>query len=755
MTVLPTDQQQQQQQCKYPPSEEHPLHRWRLDVCDGRQTWAYDADKTAMTDAEAYWLGLLSQQDERQGLHDHAKAPETLTDAARQAMRFVSRLQTDDGHWAGEYGGPMFLIPGFVVVWYITGRRSDVLDEHQQREIIRYLRCRETAGADGVLGGWGIHIESPSTMFGTALNYVVMRLLGVSENDETCVRARAFIRKNGGAVTVPTWGKFWLALLGCYSWDGMNAVQPETWLLPYSVPAHPGRMWVHTRMVYLAMSYFYGRKLSAPVDDLTQQLRQELYLESYESIEWSTHRTSVCELDRYVAANPVCATTMSVLGVYESWFAGDSNSFLRKRAIAHVKQLMYNEDDNTDFLCLAPVNKPMNMLATWYEEGPDSDRFKRHCFRMSDALWMSQDGMMVNGTNGSQLWDAVFFCQAAVEAGIAEEAEFKQTMCKALDFVDKMQIRRNAPKDTYRHQSLGAWPFSTRDQSYTVSDCTAEGLKTVILLQKLPSFPKPVTNERMFQAVDVLLSMQNKDGGIGSYELIRGPALLELLNPAELFGNIMIEYSYVECTTACVLGLATFSKLFPAYRTKEIRAFVDKAVAYIKSKQRADGSWYGSWAICFTYAAWFSLESLATAGETYENSDAVRRACDFLVSKQMYDGGWGESYKSCESQVYTHHEKSQVVNTCWAVMALMAGNYPNESVIRRGLELILSRQQPSGEWKQEAIEGVFNKNCMISYPNYKLAFPIWAIGKYTRLHGNKSLLVEKNSEGSRVRTLIL
>jgi squalene cyclase len=40
----------------------------------------------------------------------------------------------------------------------------------------------------------------------------------------------------------------------------------------------------------------------------------------------------------------------------------------------------------------------------------------------------------------------------------------------------------------------------------------------------------------------------------------------------------------------------------------------------------------------------FALESLAIAGETHENSAAVRRACDFLVSKQMEDGGWGETY---------------------------------------------------------------------------------------------------------------
>ena len=31
--------------------------------------------------------------------------------------------------------------------------------------------------------------------------------------------------------------------------------------------------------------------------------------------------------------------------------------------------------------------------------------------------------------------------------------------------------------------------------------------------------------------------MQNSDGGFASYELVRGPTWLELLNPAEVFGE--------------------------------------------------------------------------------------------------------------------------------------------------------------------------------------------------------------------------
>ena len=34
---------------------------------------------------------------------------------------------------------------------------------------------------------------------------------------------------------------------------------------------------------------------------------------------------------------------------------------------------------------------------------------------------------------------------------------------------------------------------------------------------------------------------------------------------------------------------------------------------YVLSIQRPDGSWYGSWGVCFTYGTWFGVEALAAA----------------------------------------------------------------------------------------------------------------------------------------------
>lgn len=79
---------------------------------------------------------------------------------------------------------------------------------------------------------------------------------------------------------------------------------------------------------------------------------------------------------------------------------------------------------------------------------------------------------------------------------------------------------------------------------------------------------------------------------------------------------------------------------------------------------------------------------------------------------------------------HEHPDGSQVVQTAWALIALMHGQCPDIEAMKKGIKLIMQRQQANGEWLQEAIEGVFNKSCMISYPNYKFIFPITALGMF-------------------------
>ena len=50
--------------------------------------------------------------------------------------------------------------------------------------------------------------------------------------------------------------------------------------------------------------------------------------------------------------------------------------------------------------------------------------------------------------------------------------------------------------------------------------------------------------------------------------------------------------------------------------------------------------------------------------------------------------------QSCEVLHWVEHEQTQVVQTCWATMALMYAQYPDPEPIERAVKLVMSRQLP-------------------------------------------------------------
>ncbi|CAG8479812.1 1314_t:CDS:2 [Acaulospora colombiana] len=348
--------------------------------------------------------------------------------------------------------------------------------------------------------------------------------------------------------------------------------------------------------------------------------------------------------------------------------------------------------------------------------------------------------MFMQSTNGCQVWDTSLSVQAVIEAGLANDPENHESMIKSLEFLEDSQIESdpNYMEQCWRDFTSGLWGYSTKEQGWSVYGSTAEALKAVLYLQaKLDYTPPLVYQSQIHSAIDVLIEKQHPNGGYSNYELVRGQSWLD---------------SVMTC-------LRIFSKVdLVDYRVDEIEKVINKATNYIHNTQRKDGSWFGSWGICFTYATMFALQGLSSVGENYENSKYVKKACDFLISKQCEDGGWGESYKSAAgSGKYIQSQGSQVVNTAWALLGLMYAQYPVHDPVKRGIDvcamistlsriffqlltvtlskqLIISRQTHIGEWKQESFEGIVGKNCPINYSNYKFIFTIRALGLYSKLY---------------------
>ncbi|KAF5186441.1 Terpene cyclase/mutase family member, partial [Thalictrum thalictroides] len=68
---------------------------------------------------------------------------EAITTTLRRGVRFVSAMQTSDGHWAAEIGGPLFFMPPLVFALYITGMLDTLFSQEHKKEILRYMYCHQ------------------------------------------------------------------------------------------------------------------------------------------------------------------------------------------------------------------------------------------------------------------------------------------------------------------------------------------------------------------------------------------------------------------------------------------------------------------------------------------------------------------------------------------------------------------------------------------------------------------------------------
>lgn len=735
---------------------------WRLNIDRGRQWWTYDPADPAMTPELSEQLASAREayaRDRRSHIHSSDRimrllaahgliegnpmagrrppVPDRLASdptaaALHKGVAYYASLQCADGHWAGDYAGPMFLLPGLVIACYVTGHW---FTDAQASEMLRYLRNHQNED-----GGFGLHIEHKSTMFGSALNYVAMRLLGMPRDDPCAVKGREWISDHGGAGGIPGWGKFYLSVLGAYDWEGLDPLTPEFWLLPYAIPCHPARFWCHCRVVYLPMSHLYGKRAVGKITPLVKELREELYNEEYDNIYWPDFRGKCCEADVYVKRPRLQRLLWGFLSLYEKvWFPFKNT--IREMALAETLELVKGEDRATNHINIGPVNKVIDFLCCWFDD-PKSADVASHVDRLKDYLWLAEDGMKMQGYNGSQLWDTAFTTQALMCAGKEICEPFVETLSRAHHFVEISQVLEDVPNRWryYRHQSKGGWPFSTRAHGWPIADCAGEGLTAAILLQgkKGSWIPKKniISKERLVWAVEMILGYQNPDGGWATYELTRGGKWLEFLNPSEVFGDIMIDYSYVECSASALKGLGEFRHEYPDHPiTVKVEKSIEAAVKYIDSEQREDGSWYGSWGICFLYSTCFIVDAYTSLGLTLKTSPSMRKACMFVLSKQREDGGWGESFLSSELLEYTQSKDSLVVSTGWAMLILAMARWPDREPLDRGAQFLIRSQEETGDWPQQNICGVFNKNCMISYSQYRNIFPIWALAEYRRNYG--------------------
>ncbi len=654
-------------------------------------------------------------------------ASETL---ARGVRRMIDVSVTDpmtppgaQRHFEGEDIWNPMLPAQYVMAMHVMQRP---LDDTRKRRILQQFEHEQLP-----CGRWGMHRFGEPSLFMTTMVYVAARTLGAPADGPLLRPANEWFRTED-VLAIPSWGKVWLSLMSLYGWEGVNAVPPEAWLIPEKLAIHPANYYCHTRLIYMGMASVFGLKLQAGRSALVDSLREELYPgRNFNELDFRGSRHSLREGDLWAPPSDMLKAMYEAVNVFERVHP----AWLRRRCLKELRRRMRWELQSSDYTCLSPVNGLLFMLTLWAWDRTDPV-VRKQIDRFEGWIWEDDDeGLRICGAR-SATWDTSFALQAMSEARPHLDADTRavadDALVEGLAWLRTQQMQGPVVgtvddyRKAYRLDPTGGFCFAGVWHGWPVSDCTAEALCAFL---EAPRDLFSCDRDAVERGVRFMLQCQNPEGGFGSYESRKVTGKLEWMNPAEMFGDSMTELGYMECTASNLVALCEVRERYPNLLQVEVRRAIRKAEAYLRESQNADGSWTGSWGVAFIYGTLFGVRGLLAAGAS-PLDPAIRRACAFLKNHQREDGSWGEHWRSCLTDRYEQLGHGHVVQTAWAMQALLEAEDANFEALAKGARWLADAQLPDGDWPEQEFAGVFFRTALIEYRMYRRFFPIWALSLY-------------------------
>ena len=636
-------------------------------------------------------------------------APDTTLDRGVDAL---IRMQRADGSWEGECVWCPMLTAQYAIVAHIIGLEIPL---KRRRGIVTHF---ETTQNDA--GIWGLHPLDEGSLFVTTLVYVAARLLGVPRNARWLQGARQLFDLEGGVQRIPTWGKAWLAVLRLYDWAGVNPILADVWALPSRLPIHPANFYCHTRSIYLGLAVLYAERFIASNAPILDEIRSELYADRYDSIDFPACANDVREEDAPFRAGAGLRAVFGLSRLYERV----QPKRIAQRVLRQLRQQMRRDLRASSYLSLSPVNGLLTILALWSED-PEDANLRLAVEKLDAWFWEDpREGSRVAGA-GSVCWDTSFALQAL---STLPESNDTEALTSGASFLAGQRIEQPSfdYRAAHRIDPSGGWCFSEVGHGWPVSDCTAEAL-----LALLQTRPESLGREGAARGGRFILRCQNRDGGFGSYEPSKTSFPLEWMNPSEMFGECMVERSYIECTASSLMALCEIRSRYPDLIRRPIERAIRRGRNFLVEAQNDDGTWDAAWGVHYVYATMFGVRGLLAAGVPPADP-RIRKACRWLLAHQRQDGGWGEHHRSCTKGRYVSAPAGLCVQTAWALTTLVEAKDPDHAAMNRAASFLGRSQLPSGEWPNDEFTGVFFATALLNYRMYGQYFPVLALALFNR-----------------------
>jgi squalene-hopene/tetraprenyl-beta-curcumene cyclase len=610
-------------------------------------------------------------------------------------------LQAADGHWCAELEGDTILESEYILLLHFLGRAG----ERRAAKAAEYLRRRQLKS-----GGWAIYPGGPAEVSASVKAYFVLKLLGDDAGAPHMVRARRVIQELGGIDACNSFTKIYLAVFGQYPWELCPAVPPELVLLPGWAPFSIYRMSYWSRAIVVPLSIVWASRPVCPVPShadiaelrvarALQKVRRPLRERAWRTVFTAADRA--LKLGERASLRP-----------------------LRRRALRVAERWILARLENSDGLgAIFPpiINTILAFRCLGY--GLDDPRVLSQT-RELEKLEIEEDATLRIQPCFSAVWDTCLCARTLAQCDEKGGGSSEEALLQAGRWLLDHESRRTG--DWVRNSpavEASGWYFEYANEFYPDTDDTAEVLAALASIR----FPDPAEEARRLAAVERglawHLAMQNEDGGWGAFDKGCDLEVLTFIPFAD--HNAMIDPSWEDITGRSLEAFAVLG-------LKRDRPVVRRAVAYLRSRQDEDGTWYGRWGCNYIYGTYLALSGLQAVGEDLRQ-ERYRRSVSWLEGHQNDDGGWGELPASYDDPRLKGQGPSTPSQTAWALLGLMAAGRGDGLAVRRGVAYLLERQRADGSWRDDFWTGTgFPGVFYLRYHLYATYFALRALTLYQR-----------------------
>ena len=631
-----------------------------------------------------------------EGMGDDGTLLSEVESTISEARADLKSMQSEDGHWVFDLEADATIPAEFILLDHYL----DEIDEEIEEKLAKYLRKIQ-----GDHGGWGLFYDGDFNISASVKAYFALKLAGDSPDAPHMVKARAAILENGGAASANVFTRITLALFGQVPWRAVPVMPVEITLLPSWFPFHLGKVSYWSRTVLVPLLVLMTLKPQA--ENPKKIGIAELFVEDAN------------EVKKYLV-NPtgsawgeIFLNIDKVLRKVEPMLPRSSRERAIKAAVSFIKPRL-NGEEGLGGIFPAMANTVMAFEALGYpKDDPDLATAKaaiRKLLRTDDSGGFCQPCL-------SPIWDTGLAIHSLAEANGSDEPG---DLARAAAWLAKKQILDVEGDWIDKRPGLrpGGWPFEYENDYYPDVDDTA------VVALALDRMDRKKFAENIARAAEWVVGMQSKNGGWGSFDADNTYDYLNHIPFAD--HGALLDPPTADVTARCVGMLAQLD-------AEKYAEPIRNGVAFLKSEQEEDGSWFGRWGTNYVYGTWSVLCALNAAGEDTK-APYIQRAVQWLRDRQSDDGGWGEDGATYWEEERETVKASTASQTAWAVLALMAVGETESEAVERGIKYLLEAPREGSNWEEPWYTAVgFPKVFYLKYHGYSVYFPLWALARFRNL----------------------